>query len=255
LINVFNCILLSPSALWRIRVIHDGLAVIDSITCSEIASVDVPDNCRRCSDTQQVATLGGGFARRGWVITDRNGSHTFRWRSLARAGHIISWLSPGRRWSEKNVLILWRCVNVHPPVSRSYLCRHPSILTRVLFHRCGYQCLSLFLSLSRSGSFVFSLNLVFDVYARVRVFATSISFARREPTRLFDNRSASILIQTATKTIPSTRRSRKITPIAVRYRLCGIYKLFKRTSGTHFWQIWSKPYEAVNHSQNISFVL
>lgn len=32
---------------------------------------------------------------------------------------------------------------------------------------------------------------------------------------LFDNRSASILIQTATKTIPTTRRSRKITPIAV----------------------------------------
>lgn len=42
---------------------------------------------------------------------------------------------------------------------------------------------------------------------------------------LLDNRSASILIQTATKTIPSTRRSRKIMPIAVIYRLCGTCKV------------------------------
>lgn len=122
-----------------------------------------------------------------------------------RPHYFVIVAGPPVEWEEcVNFVAMCQCA---PPASRSCLPRRrPSTLARVLFRRCGYRrCLSPSRSRFRRR-----------VYARVRVFAASISFARRERAAgLFDNRSASILIQTATKTIPTTRRSHKITPIAV----------------------------------------
>lgn len=111
------------------------------------------------------------------------------------------------------MLILWRCVNVHPlPPNPAPVDALPSPSRVVLLCRCGYRR-SLSLSFTR---LYLSVSIIFHVYAGARVCFCSIHLFRsaKEQSGSFDNRSASILIQTATKTTLSTRQSYKITPIA-----------------------------------------
>lgn len=68
----------------------------------------------------------------GWMGLQLTATTTHFGRSVGRATRIISRLSPGYRWSEKNVLIFWPCINInlHSVLVYVSLCSFP----KSLFH-------------------------------------------------------------------------------------------------------------------------